>query len=595
MDFKHLSRLVRSDPASLAQVSTDILAHSDQINDAQFRRGLASFLAHLSPHLRPEPSVLQLWRLLFNSSNDPLLVHLACLYVKDLTTEWLLSFCLADEFFYGVQLTVSHLSLLKELLGKRPVCEEISQSGLVEKGGSLWPLLFKEDTTEPFRKQLLKVLLGASRMAGGRALFSIEELKVLLSAASFANRDLYRLLQKEIDKLPSRAYVLSSSRAQYLSLGTALFEFLAGRREVSEGLVFVILCRWSLFSGETQGAEEAFIRRLEEMLFERSFRTKTLSQLRNINNPTIFGALLFQCLRFGHFKDAQFTKSILEAPGGIDDTRRVFRQYPGLCADLNSIGWECLLVLLECGKTGGVVARLLPWPEIIETEGGLEMLAAAIRAAPEAPELKKLNLHNLPLSLASNDLRTLLKYYQVKDVKISLICGVDVDKDETQTLSFLDWLQVATAVSDVDAAKLSLNYLNNSEPLLLHILRFKAGQERFCKKVVSGTKQPYHAFLTQLFPEVPIESVPSRDDPLANLLEAWKYGDLAAVRAVQSDQLNHLDAWSIATRLPPLLIPEMGEWGEELLERMWMEVIESTRYCQEIDSTLLDLLLSRLE
>ncbi len=223
------------------------------------------------------------------------------------------------------------------------------------------------------------------------------------------------------------------------------------------------------------------------------------------------------------------------------------------------------------------------------------MLAAAIRAAPEAPELKKLNLHNLPLSLASNDLRTLLKYYQVKDVKISLICGVDVDKDETQTLSFLDWLQVATAVSDVDAAKRSLNYLNNSEPLLLHILRFKAGQERFCKKVGSGTKQPYLAFLTQLFPEVPIESVPSSNDPLANLLEAWKYGDLAAVRAIQSDQLSHLDAWSIATRLPPLLIPEMGEWGEELLERLWMEVIESTRYCQEIDSTLLDLLLSRLE
>lgn len=601
MDFKSLSRQVRNEPTCLPQITADIMKEAEnRIDDPQFRRGLASFLAHLSPVLRPEPSVLQLWRLLFNNPNncnDPLLVHLACLYVKDLTTEWLLSFCLADGFFYGGQsMTLSHLSLLRELLGRRPVCDEISQSGLVEKAASLWPLLFKAETQEDFRKQLLNVLLGASRMAGGRSLFSIEELKAFLESACGGGKELLRLVQREVDKLPSRAYVLSAARSQYLSLGAALFEFLAKREDLSEGLVYVILARWTLFSADSHLGEEAFLNRIKTLLLERSFRVKTLIQLKNINNPSMFSSLLFQCLRFGHFKDADFTKSILQAPGVIGDTQRVFREYPGLCADLNSVSLEGLLVLLEEGKTGAVVARLLPWRELIGRGGdGLRLLAAAVRAAPGAPELKSLKVEELPLSLSTDDLRTLMIYYRIRDVKVALICGAEVEEVEAFRLVYDDWLQVATVISDRDAAKQALKYANNAGPLIIHILRFKAGQEQFVKEDRAIQSQSYHAFLNQLCPEVPIESVPSCDDPVVNLIEAWKFGDLAAVRAIQADQLGHLDAWSIAKRLPPLLIPEMGEWGEELLQRVWMELIGSVEYCREIDSTLLGLLFERLE
>ena len=229
-------------------------------------RALAGFLVHLPPGLRPDKTVAVLWRRLFDEANGAssdygMRCEVVRVYMKDLTTEWLFNYCLADGFFYWSSTWLSsttpttptdssalsaltalqtRLAILNELFRRQPLPTSLPHSGLVEKIAQLWPLLTSGDAdASALRLSLLKLLARTAASIHPKPLFRVAELEAICGG-EWKSRSEYRkvmkLLQIEVMKLPTQVYVLSTQRDRYSRLGSLLVSILCdgANREIAE-------------------------------------------------------------------------------------------------------------------------------------------------------------------------------------------------------------------------------------------------------------------------------------------------------------------------------------------------------------------------
>ncbi len=574
--FKFITAAVKKYPELLEEASKWI-----QAQPSFDYRGLAAFLAHLPSQLRPSPCIPALWRIFFGGCPDEsLLFDVVGVYLNDLSTDWILSFCLREGFFYSDGVQLRRLEILNELFKRRPKHPELPGCGLVEKVAQLWPIL------ENFGSEMvLKVLIKVSAFIEPRPLFSVDELIAIISIAnSESTKKLSRLLQFEVQKLPNQVYVLSSSRDRYSKLGAALIDYLLSLPSPEEGLLRAVLDRWSVLQCQQRELEMFLL--IEGALHEHAFKDSTLVSLLHLQAPQLYKSLLGHLLRNEKVTMLPpLSKLMKESPAAGREIQELFTEEAQLKRHLQacisaSIELEWLKNLIGCSLIGMFVEWEMP--------AHAQLLAEHLRRGNPAPRLSNFVFPiEAAAGLSSADLKVLIESFDITDTRLRLICGIEPGSGSK--LSAEEMLLVATLIKDQQSASLAISHmdsaLDSADSLwCLLILQYKAGMKSYNHPVTSSSIRPFNTFLETIYPGL-IDTTPS-SDALLNLKFAFMYGDSRTLRALQTEILSKYAMIEVAKEVPIGVLLGMEEFGRIVLEGAWQEICFDFTVAVGIDSLL---------
>lgn len=433
--FTFFSKITHSNPEVLPSIINWILrlSFADRRTVLQ---NIITFLLKLSKRIRKAfflPHIFPLWRMLFYEMKLELdaqkklkLIHE---FNRELPLQWTIEYIINDpNFFYYEDLnSVSSPLILNILIDLMERCrkdsktstsadsvdwkEELRLSGILEKIGSLWPLILQQDNENTTNlKLVLKALALASSISTTNSLFhDLDNLLIALNS-SLVKSDakeivwILRLADTIVRRTPKRIYVLSHSRAELATISKPLIEIISTALNLPRtdnetmtykaslaSLIQGIMERWEALACPLE-IEADFIAALQTYL-DRSYYDDSgenddykimNSLLLTTTSSFNFGTLLISFFRNilrltaihhqHHMKILiKFSRYLVLDEGTDRSFPLLFRHFPGLVEDIYQIierdkmlTLEWLSILTESGRTREPLLSFILDPKQIE-------------------------------------------------------------------------------------------------------------------------------------------------------------------------------------------------------------------------------------